>query len=155
MTWFTKQPKVVLLPESQLTVLTARMAHEVLSIETRIVAAFEKDFKQLRVSLAQYIAEVIKLKRELTVSNDKLRERDVEYRDLLKQHFELAMKCAPQQTAVQAPKPLQKQRDEQSLKSYMSLFEDLPVGHEDGYTDDELLLVKGGLPTDVQKQEEA
>ena len=155
MSFWNRKPKKVELSDHQIDFIVSRMGHSRLDSDARIIAAFEKDLKQLRVSLAQYIAEVIKLKRELTTPGDRLKERDAEYKDLLKQHFELVMRCAPQQSISIGPKPSQKQRDEQSLKSYMSLFEDLPVGHEDGYTDDELLLVKGGLSTDVQKQEEA
>ncbi len=143
MTWFAKAPKTVIFDENQTNLLVSRFAHETLNIETRMAATFEKEFKQLKTSIAQYIAEVIKLKRQLATSNELVAKRDEEYQALLRQHLELALRYAPaiDRSIAPPPKPHQQQKDEHNIRSYMSMFEDLPPGHEEGYSNDELMLV--------------
>lgn len=160
MTWFTRSPKAVLFTEGQLNFLIDRVAHEVSCIETRMVESFQKEFRQLKASLAQYISEVLKLKRELTFTHEQLTTQKLEYQSLLKQHLELALRFAPAQVApanMQYPgkKPEQIRDEEASIRSYMSLFDDLPPGHEEGYTDDELMLVKEPDTTNGAIQEKA
>ena len=93
----------------------------------------KEDLKGVKQLLASVLIEVKSLKSELKEANGALHRKEADYNALLKNYFALAMQTQQQQPAT-------KQQTLVNNANLRSLFDEVPLGDEAGYSKEELLL---------------